>query len=65
MPIYEYQCEQCGHCFEKLMFAGDKDQDLQCPVCGAQQIRKLVSCAATLSGAGSGLCSSGGASRFS
>ncbi len=65
MPIYEYECSQCGHCFERLMFAGDQDRDLQCPACGAQQIRKLVSCAGTLSGNGAGLCSGAGASRFS
>ncbi len=22
MPIHEYECTRCGHCFEKLMFAG-------------------------------------------
>jgi putative FmdB family regulatory protein len=64
MPIYEYECSQCGHCFEKLMFAGDDDRELKCPACGAPQIRKLVSCAGTLSISG-GLCSGAGASRFS
>jgi len=65
MPIYEYECSQCGHCFERLMFAGDKDRDLQCPACGAQQILKRVGCAGTLSSAGGGFCSSPGGSRFS
>jgi putative FmdB family regulatory protein len=65
MPIYEYECSQCGHCFERLMFAGDKERDLQCPACGAPQVRKLVSCAGTISSAGGGFCSSAGASRFS
>jgi putative FmdB family regulatory protein len=65
MPIYEYQCEACGHCFERLMFAGDGEKDLNCPACGRREIRKLVSCASTLSGSGRGLCSGGTASRFS
>jgi putative FmdB family regulatory protein len=64
MPIYEYECSQCGHCFEKLMFAGDDESDLKCPACGTPEIRKLVSCAGTLSISG-GLCGSAGASRFS
>jgi putative FmdB family regulatory protein len=65
MPIYEYQCEKCGHCFERLMFAGDGETDLNCPACGRLEVRKLVSCASTLSGSGGGLCSGGTASRFS
>ena len=24
MPIYEYQCESCGHCFEQLIFERDE-----------------------------------------
>jgi putative FmdB family regulatory protein len=64
MPIYKYECSQCGHCFEKLMFAGDDDRDLKCPACGTSQIRKLVSGAGTLSGNGAGLCSGAGATRF-
>jgi putative FmdB family regulatory protein len=65
MPIYEYECSQCGQCFEKLMFAGDAERDLKCTACGSPQVHKLVSCASTLSGGGVGLCSSRGSSRFS
>jgi putative FmdB family regulatory protein len=65
MPIYEYQCEGCGHCFEKLVFAGDDDSGLRCPACGREEIRKLVSCANTLGGGLGGLCASGSSSRFS
>ncbi len=65
MPIYEYECRVCGHCFERLVFAGENDQNLQCPACGTPQVRKLVSCASTLSGTGGGLCASAGTSRLS
>jgi len=65
MPIYEYQCDRCSHCFEKLMFAGDDETHLRCPACGKKEIRKLVSCASTLSGGLGGLCSGGTSSRFS
>jgi putative FmdB family regulatory protein len=65
MPIYEYQCVSCGHCFEKLMFAGDDETRLQCPGCGKEHVRKMVSCASTLSGGLRGLCSQSASSRFS
>jgi putative FmdB family regulatory protein len=63
MPIYEYRCETCGHCFEKLMLAGDDETRLSCPACGKPSIRKLLSCASTLGGGG-GLCAAGSSSRF-
>ena len=65
MPIYEYQCETCGHCFEKLVFAGDAEIRQRCPACGKEETRKLVSCASTLSGGPGGLCSGITSSRFS
>jgi putative FmdB family regulatory protein len=45
MPIYEYQCEACGHKFEKLQKLSDgplKD----CPACSESTLTKLVSAAA-------------------
>jgi putative FmdB family regulatory protein len=24
MPIYEYQCKACCHCFEELVFSSDR-----------------------------------------
>jgi putative FmdB family regulatory protein len=65
MPIYEYQCENCGHCFEKLMFAGDDETRLRCPACGKEHVSKLVSCASTLRSGVGGLCSGGASPRFS
>jgi putative FmdB family regulatory protein len=41
MPIYEYQCEQCKHRFEKLQKFSDKTCK-KCPNCGGI-LRKLVS----------------------
>lgn len=52
MPIYEYQCNDCEHKLEVLQKMSD--QLLQeCPDCGKQSLRKLVSAAAfRLSGSG-------------
>ena len=45
MPIYEYQCEQCGHKIEKLQKISDEPLK-SCPQCGNQSLKKLVSAAA-------------------
>ena len=43
MPIYEYQCEACGHAFEKMMKV--RADPPPCPECGADQVQKQVSAA--------------------
>jgi putative FmdB family regulatory protein len=40
MPIYEYACTCCGHCFERIMKVGETE--LACPACGAKETKKLV-----------------------
>ena len=45
MPIYEYQCEACGHRLEKLQKIAD-DPLKDCPACGKAELKKLVSAAA-------------------
>jgi putative FmdB family regulatory protein len=45
MPIYEYQCEKCGHQLEKLQKMSD-DPLKDCPECEEPALRKLVSAAA-------------------
>ena len=42
MPIYEYQCEACGHVFEKLQKISDAALT-KCPDCDAEALKKLVS----------------------
>ena len=45
MPIYEYQCDACGHKLEKLQKMFD-DPLKDCPVCEKTTLSKLVSAAA-------------------
>ena len=61
MPIYEFKCKNCDHCFEKLVFKGD-EKYITCPECGAAQVEKLMSTASFIgAGLGSpGACGSGG-----
>lgn len=45
MPIYEYQCETCGHKLERLQKISD-DPLKDCPRCDKATLTKLVSAAA-------------------
>ena len=41
MPLYEYECETCGHRFEKIQKFSDPIETV-CPKCGGH-LRKLMS----------------------
>ena len=44
MPIYEYQCDSCGHELEALQKLSD-DPLRDCPACSKPSLRKLISAA--------------------
>lgn len=55
MPLYEYTCEACGHRFEILQRMGAGSQGVQCPRCGSQEVKRLVSTfASSISGSAPG-----------
>ena len=60
MPIFEFVCSDCGQPFEELIFGSNTD-DVICPSCGSQQVRKKMSTFASKSG-GDGASLSFGAS---
>lgn len=42
MPVYEYCCQKCGHCFDALQ--GLSDEPLtQCPQCQELSLEKMIS----------------------
>ncbi len=45
MPIYEYQCEACGHQLEALQKMSAAPL-LRCPICDKDSLKKLISAAA-------------------
>ena len=52
MPIYEYQCNSCGHELESLQKLSDPPLT-DCPECGKSALQKLISAAGfRLSGGG-------------
>ena len=42
MPIYEYQCKACCHCFEELTMSSS-DPAPKCPECDCADVEKLMS----------------------
>ena len=44
MPLYEYQCESCGHSLEALQRLSDALL-VDCPACGKPALKKQISAA--------------------
>jgi len=42
MPIYEYECQKCGHHLEALQKISDKPLR-ECPECGKHSLKRLMS----------------------
>jgi putative FmdB family regulatory protein len=52
MPIYAFQCAECGHSFDRLQRMSDPDPET-CPACGAHQVKRQVTAPSfRLSGSG-------------
>ena len=41
MPIYAFECDACGHSFDRLQQAVRRRPD-RCPECGAAQVRRQL-----------------------
>ena len=52
MPTYEYECEGCGHRFERFQAMSDKPVKT-CPECGGK-VRRLIGAGAAVIFKGSG-----------
>jgi putative FmdB family regulatory protein len=55
MPLYEYQCKQCGHRFERIQSFSAPDEK-ECPVCQGE-VERLISTPARPHFKGSGFYS--------
>jgi putative FmdB family regulatory protein len=64
MPMYEYRCGGCGTVFETLRGLRDKDEEVECPHCGAKQAERMLSAFSSTgtrsADSSSGPCSVGG-----
>lgn len=43
MPIYEFECSECGKLFEELVFNLTKIDSVNCPSCESNDVRKRIS----------------------
>ena len=48
MPIYQYQCQQCGEVSEFLLRSSVEGEAPACPSCGSRNLKKLISAPALL-----------------
>ncbi len=64
MPIYEYKCEACEKCFEKLTFKGD-DEKIVCPECKGESVKRQMSCTSLFNTKSIGSCAAGAPKGFS
>ena len=54
MPIYEYECDDCGHRFERIfMSPDDRPDEMTCPECGGE-VQRLFSAPSVRVGEGGG-----------
>ncbi len=51
MPIYEYECKQCGYRFERMKRFSDPPEKV-CPECGAEVMQLLSAPAVQFKGSG-------------
>ena len=53
MPTYEYECNRCGHSFERFQSMTDKPVRT-CPECKGRSVRRLIGAGAAIIFKGSG-----------
>ena len=43
MPIYEFRCLSCNHCFELLAVRQDDTTEMKCPNCDNEEVERVLS----------------------
>ena len=54
MPIYEFQCADCGAKKEILFRSGDETVEMKCDKCGSENLHRVMSCASFSISGGAG-----------
>jgi putative FmdB family regulatory protein len=60
MPIYEYECKECGEPFEKMVRFSEADFLPACPKCESKETRKKISAVVSFGSSGYGMVSASG-----
>ncbi len=59
MPIYEFECLECGAIFEKLVRKANTEAEISCPRCGARKLEEKISAFSSFAKGGSSTSSGG------
>jgi putative FmdB family regulatory protein len=63
MPVFDYECKNCGKVYEELVMSGSTpDSEIECPACGENNSVRLMSAPSIAGGSGSSGGFGGGAS---
>lgn len=62
MPLYEFHCNDCQDQFEELVRSSSAIDEVKCPACGSQHVRRKVSMFASKVVGGGGVASAAAAS---
>ncbi len=62
MPLFEFECRDCGEKFEDLV--SSLEAAVTCPQCGSDQVGRLLSVFASGGSGGGGGCSAPSGSGF-
>jgi putative FmdB family regulatory protein len=63
MPLFEFECRECGTEFERLVRKAGETAELKCPACGGISLEEKISGFASVSRGGasdSSACAPGG-----
>jgi putative FmdB family regulatory protein len=47
MPLYEYECQRCGRLFDARRGIDESEAGVECPTCGAKEVKRVFSRFAT------------------
>ncbi|MTI84196.1 MAG: zinc ribbon domain-containing protein [Firmicutes bacterium] len=60
MPVYDYQCKQCGQRFSQMVSMENR-KNVSCPECKSKEVKQLITgCAINTGGCGSPSVPAGG-----
>lgn len=54
MPLYEYECQNCHERFTVLQPVGESSENVRCPYCDSDDVKRVFSPFASLFGSSGG-----------
>lgn len=50
MPMFQYECEECAHLFERYVSQRKGEERIACPKCNKKRTKKIISAFCSISG---------------